>query len=241
MGDLEKEQLSKDCSSLSGKNQYANSVSGTKLSGTVPSALSGCSMVGKWKWTFHEEIYQYADGTLKAYDGGKLTATGTYAKQADGTYYYVFTPGWAGYYKLDSTCSKITGANQYTSDHNATKLSDSTDLSTAPVLPSDVPAHLSTCIYTGTWNTDWGTMVLAQEGTKVTGTYTHDSGKVSGTLVDGVYVGKWSESPSYGEPGDAGDMVFYFTKDCNGFSGTWHYGAHTSGAWSGTWVGTKVS
>jgi len=83
-------------------------------------------------------------------------------------------------------------------------------------------------------------MQLAQDGTKVTGTYTHDSGKVAGTLVDGVYVGKWSEYPSYAEPGDAGDMVFYFTKDCNSFSGTWHYGTHTSGAWSGTWVGTKT-
>lgn len=113
---------------------------------------------------------------------------------------------------------------------------------TSPALPSGVPAHLSNCDYSGKWTTDWGTMELEQEGTAVTGTYTHDSGKVSGTLVDGVYVGKWSEYPSYSEPGDGGDLVFYFTKDCNGFSGTWQYGVHPDGAgWSGTWVGTKSS
>ena len=112
--------------------------------------------------------------------------------------------------------------------------------SSAANLPADVPAHLSSCTYSGNWNTDWGAMVLKQEGSKVTGTYTHDSGKLSGTLVDGVFVGKWSEYPSYSEPRDAGDTIFYFAKDCNGFTGTWHYGVHTSGAWSGGWVGTKT-
>ena len=62
-----------------------------------------------------------------------------------------------------------------------------------------------------------------------------------GTLVNGVFVGKWSEYPSYSEPGDAGDAVFYFTNDCNSFSGPWQYGVHTTGAWSGGWVGSKAS
>ncbi len=84
-------------------------------------------------------------------------------------------------------------------------------------------------------------MALKQEGSKVTGTYTWDSGKLTGTLVDGVFVGKWSESPSYSEPGDGGDTVFYFTKDCNSFTGNWQYGVHTTGGWSGTWVGTKTA
>ena len=111
----------------------------------------------------------------------------------------------------------------------------------AAQLPAGIPAHLTNCQYSGSWNTDWGTMQLSQDGSKVTGTYTHDSGKLLGTLVDGVYVGKWSEYPSYSEPGDAGDMVFYFTKDCNGFTGNWQYGVHTTGGWSGTWVGTKAA
>jgi len=120
---------------------------------------------------------------------------------------------------------------------------DTTDVEPAATaeLPPDVPEHLTGCVYSGTWDTDWGTMTLVQDGSKVNGTYTHDSGKLDGTIVDGVFVGKWSEYPSYSEPDDAGDAVFYFTEDCNSFSGTWHYGTHTSGAWSGTWVGTKVS
>jgi hypothetical protein len=69
-----------------------------------------------------------------------------------------------------------------------------------------------------------------------------DAGRLNGTLVDGVYVGKWSESPSYSEPGDGGDMVFYFASNCTSFTGTWQYGVHKEGdGWSGTWVGSKTS
>jgi hypothetical protein len=216
--------------------KYSSTASAGSSSG---SGLTGCSFVGQWKWTNHERVYMYEDGTMKAYDNGAQTATGTYTKQADGTYFVKWTPGWTGYFKLDSSCHKIVGANQYTADLGADKLSDSVTADT--VLPAGTPVHLSNCVYSGKWNTDWGAMVLAQDGTKVTGTYEHDAGKLAGTLVDGVFVGKWTESPTYSEPGDGGDTVFYFTKDCNGFTGTWHYGVHTSGAWSGGWVGTKVA
>ena len=155
----------------------------------------------------------------------------------------------AGKYELKLPSAKMclepgkTGAVRlYGKASTAAAPSGAAGGATSPALPSDVPAHLSSCSYTGEWSTDWGTMELEQEGSKVTGTYTHDSGKLEGTLVDGVYVGKWSEYPSYSEPGDGGDMVFYFTKDCSSFSGTWQYGVHPDGAgWSGTWVGTKSS
>ena len=75
----------------------------------------------------------------------------------------------------------------------------------------------------------------------MTGNYTWDAGRLVGTLTDGVFVGKWSESPSYSEPNDGGDAVFYFTQDCNSFTGNWQYGVHTSGGWSGSWVGSKAS
>jgi len=119
--------------------------------------------------------------------------------------------------------------------------SETTEDTAEITLPPDVPEHLTGCVYSGTWNTDWGTMKLEQDGSKVTGNYTHDSGKLNGTVVDGVFVGKWSEYPSYSEPNDGGDAVFYFTEDCNSFSGIWEYGVHTSGEWTGTWVGTKIS
>lgn len=118
---------------------------------------------------------------------------------------------------------------------------ESCEAATAPKanLPAGVPTHLSSCNYAGNWDTDWGTMQLKQSGSIVEGTYTWDSGKIRGTITDGVFVGKWSESPSYSEPNDGGDAIFYFTSDCNSFTGKWHYGVHASGDWSGGWVGKK--
>ena len=133
---------------------------------------------------------------------------------------------------------ETTGAVVSKPEIPATPASEDT---TAGTLPPDVPEHLTSCVYSGTWDTDWGTMTLVQDGLEVTGTYTHDSGKINGIIVDGVFMGKWSEDPSYSEPNDAGDAVFYFTENCNSFSGIWNYGVYTSGEWSGTWVGTKVS
>ncbi|MCX8175553.1 MAG: hypothetical protein N3E51_05100 [Candidatus Micrarchaeota archaeon] len=107
-------------------------------------------------------------------------------------------------------------------------------------LPSGIPEHLKGCDYSGTWETDWGTMVLKMDGNRVGGTYTHDSGRIEGEIVDGVFVGTWSEAPSYSPTRDAGDAVFYFTKDCNSFTGNWHYGKHQAGStWSGSWWGKK--
>jgi hypothetical protein len=108
--------------------------------------------------------------------------------------------------------------------------------------PAAVPAHLTNCDYSGSWNTDWGTMQLTQTGNEVSGNYTYKSGRVSGTVTDGVMSGKWYQSPSFSEPQDAGDLMFYFTTDCNAFSGDWRYGTGTAGsAWNGTWFGTKNS
>jgi hypothetical protein len=208
---------------------------------TGASASGACSIVGDWQWFNHAHVYLRADGTLDAWDNGAKAEWGSWKKNSDGSYTLSWNKGYVDELVLSSDCSSLSGNNQYAAGVSGTKLSGTVADAAAPALPSGVPVHLSNCNYAGTWSTDWGTMALAQDGSKVTGTYTHDSGKVAGTLVDGVYVGKWSEYPSYSEPGDAGDMVFYFTDDCGSFSGTWHYGVHTSGGWSGTWVGTKAS
>ena len=111
-----------------------------------------------------------------------------------------------------------------------------------PATPAGVPAHLTNCGYSGSWNTDWGAMQLSQAGSEVSGNYTHDSGRISGTVSDGVFVGKWSESPTYSEPNDAGDAEFYFATDCSSFTGKWRYGTGSAGAaWDGTWFGSKSS
>jgi hypothetical protein len=93
------------------------------------------------------------------------------------------------------------------------------------------------CDWTGTWNTDYGQMVLQQSGSTVTGTYTSNQGQIQGTASGSKLTGTWSEAPSRAPPGDAGDIEFTMSDDCNSFSGNWRYGS--SGDWSGSWGGTK--
>jgi hypothetical protein len=209
------------------------------------SPASTCNIIGDWKWFNHDHVYMRPDGTLDAWNDGKKTEYGTWKKNSDGSYTLYWNLGWVDSLTLSSDCKKLSGKNQQGVNVWGTKISDNVpeiQAETQPAVPSDVPAHISSCNYAGKWETDWGTMVLAQQGNKVTGNYTWDSGKVSGTIVDGVFVGTWSEAPSYAPDKDAGDLVFYFTKDCNSFSGNWNYGTHKPGtSWSGTWVGKKVS
>jgi hypothetical protein len=91
--------------------------------------------------------------------------------------------------------------------------------------------------WTGTWQTNWGAMILTQRGDTVEGEYEHDSGKIKGILSKNgkVVRGRWSESPSYKAPNDAGDIEFTLTSD-NEFTGKWKYGS--GGSWS-TWTGSR--
>jgi len=93
------------------------------------------------------------------------------------------------------------------------------------------------CDMTGTWNGGgvWGNMIFTQSGSTVHAEYTHDAGKLDGTLVGNKFTGRWSESPTYKGPGDAGGAVFTVAADCASFSGTWGYDqSSTSSSWSGT-------
>lgn len=95
------------------------------------------------------------------------------------------------------------------------------------------------CDWTGTWNTDYGQMVLQQSGSTVTGTYTSNQGQIKGTVSGSKLTGTWSEVPSRTPPDDAGDFEFTISDDCNSFSGNWRYGS--TGGWSGGWSGTRTS
>jgi len=89
----------------------------------------------------------------------------------------------------------------------------------------------------GRWSTDFGILELKVAGQEVTGTYSHDGGRVQGALsADGTTLtGSWSEAPSYAPPEDAGTFVFTFSPDRSSFSGRWSYGdAEPSGVWNGT-------
>jgi hypothetical protein len=92
--------------------------------------------------------------------------------------------------------------------------------------------------WAGEWNSDWGIMTFSQNGDQVTGTYTHDNGKVKGTVKGNTLTGTWSESPSYSPPNDAGDFVITIAADGKSFTGQWKYGSDV-GDWDGKWDATR--
>ena len=72
--------------------------------------------------------------------------------------------------------------------------------------------------WSGTWYTHPGTIVLKQSGSHVSGTYTLQSGKVSGKVVGNTMVGKWSDGPTYKPPMDAGEIVYKMSANGKSFS-----------------------
>lgn len=72
--------------------------------------------------------------------------------------------------------------------------------------------------WSGTWYTHPGTIVLTQSGNHVSGTYTLQSGKVSGHIVGNTMVGKWSDGPTYKPPMDAGEIVYKMSANGKSFS-----------------------
>ena len=97
----------------------------------------------------------------------------------------------------------------------------------------------STLNVAGTWNTNFGKMVLTQHGNVVTGRYTHDNGRIEGFLQGNRFTGKWKEAPTYRPSHDAGECEFLFSGDGASFKGHWRYGFGGK-AWSGGWSGKKI-
>lgn len=87
--------------------------------------------------------------------------------------------------------------------------------------------------WTGSWKTDYGTMVLTQSGTQVQGTYAYRKGRVDGTAAGHVLTGTWAEEPTYKPPNDAGTFTLRLNEYETSFTGTWRDGAGRTGTWKG--------
>lgn len=93
------------------------------------------------------------------------------------------------------------------------------------VMKEPVVKTPAVCDCSGKWRTNWGEMELKQSGSSVSGSYTHDQGRIKGTMTGNTLNGWWSEYPTYKEPSDAGLFYFNFADDCNSFRGRWKYGS----------------
>ncbi|SFM22166.1 hypothetical protein [Methanolobus profundi] len=109
-----------------------------------------------------------------------------------------------------------------------------------PVPQSGFTAQSTSYSFVGEWTSNWGDMEFWESGGKIYGEYTHDSGKLEGVMNGDVFIGTWSESPSYAGPSDAGDVELKLSSDGNSFEGNWRYGSDSS-SWSGGWTGTRQS
>ena len=96
------------------------------------------------------------------------------------------------------------------------------------------------CDWSGKWkDSDGDTWNLQQSGNVVTGSYTHDDGRIQGQIVAGTkLVGAWSEAPSYGPPRDSGEFMLVISSDCKHFWGQWMYADDQK--WRGGWSGTRI-
>jgi len=94
--------------------------------------------------------------------------------------------------------------------------------------------------FTGVWDTNFGTMTLEQKGATVTGSYTHDDGRIEGNVSGNRLDFRWFEEPTYSPPNDAGDGYFIISADGKTFEGKWRYGY--SGPWSSdVWKGELMT
>ncbi|MDQ7822414.1 MAG: tetratricopeptide repeat protein [Candidatus Eremiobacteraeota bacterium] len=112
------------------------------------------------------------------------------------------------------------------------------DTSPGPAPTSEQIRYVSN--FAGTWDTNWGRMVLKVEGVSVYGNYTHDKGRIKATLSnDGrTLTGYWSEAPSYRPSKDAGRVTLTISSDGNSLYGTWGYDKSLDG---GDWTGKRIS
>lgn len=85
--------------------------------------------------------------------------------------------------------------------------------------------------WSGTWKTNFGPLALTQLGDAVTGSYSHDGGRLTGTAKGGVLTGTWVE------PTDRGTFTFRLSADGRSFTGSWketHPDPRQGGSWNGT-------
>ena len=85
---------------------------------------------------------------------------------------------------------------------------------------------------TGVYNTDFNEMTIQQNGSKFTGTYKWNNGRVEGTISGHTATGWWYQSNGKGK------FVFDFNSDFSAFTGKWgRDNATPSGQWNGKRIG----
>lgn len=94
--------------------------------------------------------------------------------------------------------------------------------------------------WAGTWETEYGTLKLKQEGKRVTGAYGFfgsQRGEIDGTVSGATLKGTWDARTS-GGPTEFGTIKWVMSADDGTFTGSWIRSGTTEG---GSWNGTRTS
>lgn len=94
-------------------------------------------------------------------------------------------------------------------------------------------AQQNAAAWAGVWRTNWGDMVLSVSGNQVTGTYSFENGRISGTVSGNVLEGTWAQD---NRP-QGGSFRWEISRDGRSWSGQWNYAGDA--AWQGTWTGSR--
>ncbi len=89
----------------------------------------------------------------------------------------------------------------------------------------------------GVWETTYGKMVLAQDGSKVRGTYNGVVGRIDANARGNVLDFEWSEIPDRSDPGMHGPGEFIMRGSAGSFEGWWESESYAEHA---EWVGTRA-
>lgn len=94
-------------------------------------------------------------------------------------------------------------------------------------------------LWTGKWDTSYGTMVLKQTGNQVSGVYfsnTHQKmGTINGSITENKLTGTWSVTPT-----NMGDFEYTISRDYTTFAGKWKLKSDTVWNSQNTWTGSKL-
>ncbi|MDD5648161.1 MAG: hypothetical protein PHY03_04430, partial [Dehalococcoidia bacterium] len=170
----------------------------------IPSSWA-CEFTGVWDTDFGDLTLTQSGNKLTGtynYQGGRVDGTVIDRNIAMGTWSEAPTyqpPHDAGdfIFTIQPGCKKIEGQWRYGScdwdgDIIGTRAGQPNPTPTPTPTPTPSPTPTPTPVsgpWAGTWETRWGTMVLSQNGNQVSGTYSHDSGKISGTVSGDTFTG----------------------------------------------------
>ena len=204
-----------------------------KIEGVYKTDFDNLSIVieGNRVSGYYEQKYGKLDGILKGH-----TLTGTWVNSGSGNkgrFEFVFNDDFSAF-----TGKWNYENNPLTKSWNGTKIGGIVKggglTSTLDGMDYEqTNAEIQEIKIAGTYQTDFKTLILTNDGKYVTGVYENGNGSLQGVLEEHVFSGNWTNRGS----GNKGKFSFVFNTDYSEFKGKWGY---NNDVLSRKWDGKKT-